>query len=389
MSAQVYLGIDLGAESGRVMAGLWDGATMRIEELHRFPNVPVEIAGTLRWDVLRLWAEIEHGLARAAQRFGAQIVSIGVDTWGVDYVLLSRSGELLGLPYYYRDPRTRGVMEAACERFGRAEIFAASGVQFMPINTLYQLIAARRDHPEILDAADCFLMIPDFFHWCLTGVRCVEFTNATTTQCFDPRQRAWSRALLDAFEIPARIFPQIVEPGSRLGGLRDRRGTIPVLRCRRRPHRTPPRVWGYIGSGTWSLLGLEVPQAILRARAAQQRHQRGRPDGTYRLLKNIMAFGSCMQARLDRGPERDYAIRAPAAEAAPFHSLIDPDDPRFAPPDYPGDPDFCRETGRAVHQTNAPAVLPDSLKYRDARLMEELSGERVSHTSLAAARNAL
>src|SRR6266550_6213776 len=191
MKEQCYLGIDLGAESGRVMAGLWNGKRMRLEEVHRFQNGPVEIAGTLRWDVLRLWSEIQHGLALAARAYGKAVRSVGVDTWGVDYVLLSKSSELLGHPYHYRDGRTRGMMERAFQRVSRAEIFAETGLQFMELNTLYQLLAVQQNNPELLAAADCLLMMPDYFHWCLSGVRRAEFTEATTSQFFHPTKRAW------------------------------------------------------------------------------------------------------------------------------------------------------------------------------------------------------
>lgn len=419
MSAQVYLGIDLGAESGRVMAGRWDGATMRLEELHRFANGPVEIAGTLRWDVLRLWAEIETGLTRAAARFGGEIVSIGVDTWGLDYVLLSRSGEMLGLPWHYRDPRTSGVMEAACARFGRAEIFAASGVQFMPINTLYQLIAARRDHPEILAAAECFLMIPDFLNWCLAGTRGVEFTNATTTQLLDPHTRSWSGTLLEAFEIPARIFPPIVEPGAALGAVRgsvrQRTGLGDAAVVAPATHDTGSAVagvptrhtgranWAYLSSGTWSLLGLEVPRAVVTPRALERNvTNEGGLDGTYRLLKNIMGLWlvqRCKRAFDARGPARDYGELVRLAEAAaPFRSLIDPDDPRFlAPADMPAAiRDFCRETGQPVPESEGAFIRccleSLALKYRLVLgWLEELGGERVEviHIVGGGARNVL
>jgi len=165
MRQQCYLGIDLGAESGRVMAGLWNGKTMRLQELHRFPNGPVEIGGTLRWDVLRLWSEIQQGLSFAARAYGKQIRSIGVDTWGVDFVLLSKNNELLGQPFHYRDSRTRGMLKHAFKRVSRKEIFAATGLQFMELNTLYQLLALQKASPALLNAADCLLMMPDFFHW--------------------------------------------------------------------------------------------------------------------------------------------------------------------------------------------------------------------------------
>ena len=216
-AAQVYLGIDIGAESGRVMAGLWDGKAMRLEEVHRFPNGAVELAGTLRWDVLRLWNEVQSGLAAAGQRFGEAVVSVGVDTWALDYVLLSKSNELLGLPYTYRDPRTLGLIDTACATVPRAEIFAATGLQFMEINTLYQLLALQRDHPELLAAADCFLMIPDFLHWCLTGTRSVEFTNATTTQFCDPITRKWAFGLLDRLGLPTPMLPADHRAGNKAG----------------------------------------------------------------------------------------------------------------------------------------------------------------------------
>ena len=177
MTERIYLAADLGAESGRVMAGTWDGRRIKLEELHRFPNGPVEVAGSLRWDVEKLWAEVQCGLGVAAKRFGAATASVGVDTWGVDYALLSREGELLGQPFNYRDARTRGMLAAASAKVPRAEIFSATGSQFLEINTLYQLLAAQRDQPDTLAAARCFLMMPDYFHWCLCGAR-VEIGRA-------------------------------------------------------------------------------------------------------------------------------------------------------------------------------------------------------------------
>jgi rhamnulokinase len=221
MAEQCYLGVDLGAESGRVMAGLWDGRRMRLEELHRFPNGPVHVAGTMRWDVLRLWSEVEQGLGLAAKRFGKSVVSVGVDTWGVDFVLLSKTGELLGQPYHYRDARTRGMLDHAFSRVPRAEIFAATGLQFMEISSLYQLLALQRNNPDLLAAADRFLMMPDFMHWCLCGSRAVEFTNATTTQFFHPTERNWSFEMLQKLGLPTHMLKEIVPPGTKLGQLRN------------------------------------------------------------------------------------------------------------------------------------------------------------------------
>ena len=202
------------------MAGLWNGKTIRLEEVHRFPNGPVYLGDSLRWDVVRLWAEIQSGLALAARKYGKAIVSVGADTWGVDYVLLNRHDEMLGQPYAYRDARTNGMMEKAFRKVPRAEIFAQTGLQFMQFNSLFQLLAAKQHTPELLDAADCLLFMPDFIHWALCGSRVAEFTIASTSQCLNPLTRNWATGLLKKFGLPARMFPKVVPPGTQLGALR-------------------------------------------------------------------------------------------------------------------------------------------------------------------------
>src|SRR5262245_34231182 len=191
MAQRVYLAIDLGAESGRVMAGLWNSRTLRLQEAHRFPNGPVNVGDTLRWDVIRLWAEIQNGLALAAKKYGKSIVSVGADTWGVDYVLLNKQNEMLGQPYHYRDARTNGIMEKAFKRVPRAEIFRKTGLQFMQLNTLFQLVALKQHSPDLLESADRLLFMPDLIHWGLCGSRVAEFTIASTSQCMDPLKRTW------------------------------------------------------------------------------------------------------------------------------------------------------------------------------------------------------
>jgi rhamnulokinase len=380
MNEQVYLGIDLGAESGRVAAGLWDGTHLRLEEIHRFPNGGIEIAGSLRWDVLRLWQEIQNGLALAERRFGKAIVSIGVDTWGVDFVLLSRSGELLGLPCTYRDSRTQGVMERTFATVPREEIFAETGIQFMGINTLYQLLALQERSPEVLDAADCFLTIPDFFNWCLTGVRACEFTNATTTQCVHPLTRDWSRGLLEKLGLPSRIFPQIIAPGTKIGRPRGIEVVAPAT------HDTGSAVvavpmrerCAYLSSGTWSLLGVELPSPILTDAALHANlTNEGGVDGTVRLLKNIMGLWLVQQCRRAFTLEYDYGelVRL-AAEAPALRSLIDPDDARFLnPPSMPeAIREFCRETNQPVPETDAAVVRCafESLALKYAAVLDSL-----------------
>jgi rhamnulokinase len=405
MAEQCYLGVDLGAESGRVMAGLWDGRHISLEELHRFSNGPVHVAGTMRWDVLRLWSEVEHGLGLAANRFGKSIVSVGVDTWGVDFVLLSKTEELLGLPYHYRDARTRGMLEVAFSQVPRSEIFAQTGLQFMEISTLYQLIALHRTHPELIDAADCFLMMPDFLHWCLAGSRVVEFTNATTTQCFHPSRRTWSCDLLEKFRLPANIFGDVVPPGTRIGTLRDsvaaRTGLNRIEVIAPATHDTGSAVaavptchtgsanWAYISSGTWSLMGVELQEALLSQRVLERNFtNEGGVNFTYRLLKNIMGLWLVQQCKRTfdaRGKNLDYAALVDlASQATPLRSLIDPDALKFLnPPDMPAAiQSFCRETNQPVPDSEGALVrcALDSLalKYQAVLCwLEELTGNRI------------
>ncbi|HSH95095.1 MAG TPA: rhamnulokinase [Roseimicrobium sp.] len=403
--SQVYLGIDLGAESGRVMAGHWDGRTMRLEEIHRFPNGAITVDGTLRWDIRRLWSEIERGLTLAATRFGNRIVSIGVDTWALDYVLLDKAGELIELPFNYRDPRTRGLVVEACQRVGRPEIFAASGLQFMEINTLYQLMAHQRSAPKSLASADRLLMIPDYLNYRLCGAKAAEFTNATTTQFLHPVSGKWSMDLLEKLGIPTHFLPEIVAPGSVLGRLSDAvkaatgLGDIPVIAPAAHDtgsavvgvptDRTGRANWAYLSSGTWSLLGVEVPKAILTSRTLELNlTNEGGVDGTYRLLKNIMGLWLVQQCKRSfdaRGKSLDYpALVQLAREAEPLRSLIDPDDARFLnPADMPSAiHDYCRETHQPIPETEGAlircALESLALKYRRVLgWIEEVTGEPV------------
>ena len=405
MSTECYLAVDLGAESGRVVAGLFDGSRVELKEVHRFPNGPVALADTLRWDVLRLWSEIQAGAARAAETFASSVRSIGVDTWGVDYVLMSASDEMLGHPYHYRDSRTAGLLAKATTRVPKPEIFAATGLQFMEINTLYQLLAVQQSSPQLLDLADRLLLMPDFFHWCLSGSRVVEFTNATTTQCFHPVEGQWSFDLLRRFDLPTHIFGQVVPPGTKLGALRagvasaTGLGRIDVVAPA--THDTGSAVaavptentgrpnWAYISSGTWSLIGLEVKEAVLSDKAlAYNVTNEGGIDGTYRLLKNVMGLWLVQECRrsLERqGKRLDYAtLVREAAQAAPFRSLVDPDDAGFLKPDDMPTAlkQWCRNSGQPVPETIGElvrcALESLALKYRMVlERLEELSGTPV------------
>jgi rhamnulokinase len=419
MAERVFVAVDLGAESGRVIAGVFDGRRVRLEELHRFPNGPVQLAGSWRWDALRLWSEVRQGLGVAAARFGAGVGSIGVDSWGVDYVLLSKSGEMLGQPFHYRDHRTDGVMDRVAAVVSRAEVFAATGVQFLPFNTLYQLLSARERTPELLACADRLLLMSDFFHWCLCGSTAVEFTNATTTQFFDPITRTWAADLLTRFGLPTHMLGEVVPPGTVLGTLRPdvragtRLGAVTVVAPA--THDTASAVaavptahtgssnWAYISSGTWSLVGVELPAANLSP-AARDRNltNEGGVNGTVRLLKNVMGLWLVQQCRAEfrrRGLEHDYDILIDQAEAAePKRSVIDPDDPRLLnPDDMPAAiTALCREASQPEPATPGQFVrcCLDSLalKYRRVvKMLEEVTGARIGaiHVVGGGARNRL
>src|SRR5437762_4416938 len=292
MSSQIVLAVDLGAESGRVMAvHFLSGGGLRLEEVHRFPNDPVAVCGTTHWDVLRLWREVQAGIANGLSH---QPASLGVDAWGVDFALLDAHGELLGNPVHYRDPRTEGMLERVFARVPKEQVFAQTGIQFMPINTLYQLMSLVERRSPQLDLARTFLTIPDLLHHWLSGSRVCEFTIATTTQLVNPRTGTWANELLSALDLPASIFPPIVPPGTRLGvydgipviapACHDTASAVAAV-----PARSPR--FAYISSGTWSLVGLEVKQPLVNAAAlAANASNEGGVAGTYRLLKNVMGL---------------------------------------------------------------------------------------------------
>jgi rhamnulokinase len=405
MPQQTYLAIDLGAESGRIIAGLWNGKTLKLEEVHRFANGPVNLAGSLRWDVLRLWTEIENGLGLAAKKYGKSIVSVGADTWGVDFVLLNKDQEMLGHPYHYRDVRTNGVMEKAFRKVPRSEIFTQTGLQFMQLNTLFQLLALKRTSPRLLDQADGLLFMPDYIHWALCGSQVAEFTIASTSQCLNPVSRSWATRLLKAFGLPTRIFPEIISPGTKLGPLRSsvaQRLGLPSAKVVAPPsHDTASAVagvpttntgkanWAYLSSGTWSLMGVEVERPSLSARTQELNlTNEGGLDGTCRLLKNIMGLWLVQQCKRSfdaRGKVYDYSELARLASQAPaLRSIINPDDPRFLnPPDMPkAIQEFCLESSQPVPSSPGEFVRCAyeslALKYQQVLTwLEELTGNRI------------
>jgi rhamnulokinase len=347
-----YLAIDLGASSGRVMLGRWDGRRFALHELHRFPNDPVPVLGHLHWDVLRLWQDILAGIARYAAQEDAPLSGIGIDTWAVDFGLLDAAGRLLGNPYHYRDRRTDGMPEYVDRRVPPAQVYAQTGIQRMPINTLYQFVSMRQSGDPQLVAAETLLLIPDLLHYWLTGRKVAEYTNATTTQFLDARGRGWTTDLIEALELPSRILPPVVAPGTILGdllpelrALTNLRQDVPIIASA--SHDTASAVAGipglddrsaYISSGTWSLVGVELPEPILseQARALNFTNEGG-VGGTIRFLKNVgglWLLQECQRQWQREGRQYSWTELVALAEAAaPLRSLVDPDAPEFLHPD--------------------------------------------------------
>ena len=355
MARKTVLAVDLGAESGRVMGVNFSGQGLELEELHRFPNGPVPVRGTLYWDFLRLWSEIRVGVAKG---MSIQPAGIGVDTWGVDFGLLDKDGNLLGNPVHYRDDRTVGMMEAVFTKVPREQIFARTGIQFMRLNTLYQLMSLVQTNSPILANADTLLMAPDLINYWFTGTKANEYTIASTSQLLDAEKRSWSQDLLTALNIPGQLFQEIVYPGTRLGSYDD----IPVFASA--SHDTASAVaavptetadYCYISSGTWSLMGLETREPILDETAlAANITNEGGVYGTYRLLQNSTGLWIVQQCRKSwqlAGQAFSYAQLVELAQKArPLMSLINVNDPHFLPPGNHPEfvRDFCRRTGQAV-----------------------------------------
>jgi rhamnulokinase len=395
--AKAHLAVDLGAESGRVFIGSCDRGVLSIREIHRFSNQPVVYGRTSHWDVARLWSEICHALSMTDL---ADVASIGVDAWGVDYALLGEGGELLQNPYHYRDPRNLAAMEDVLTLVTKEEIYRETGVQFMPINTLNQLFAARRETPEILAAAHRLVMIPDLFHYWLSGSAFCEYTAASTTQLANPKTRSWSKHLMRALGLPDQLPAQVVEPGSILGNL------LPNLSNSRKNHIrviapashdtasaiaaiSPSGGTAFLSSGTWSLVGIELKAPILSGAAMKMNFtNEGGVAGTTRLLKNVMGLWmlQCFRNGWNQeGPDFNYEQLTQAARSAPaFQHLVDPDDTSFLNPPNMAEAfgGFCRKTDQPIPDSPgayARGILESlALKYRIViRNLETLTGQPV------------
>lgn len=349
MSVSCHLAVDLGAESGRIMSARIEAGRIALSEVHRFDNRPIEHKGVLRWNFERMMDEIKIGLARAVRQ-EKRIASLGVDTWGVDYGLLDRNGRLLEPPVHYRDGRTRNILDVAYRIMPPREVYNATGIQLMPINTLFQLLACRMQTPETLARADKLLFMPDLIVYFLTGTMQAEATIASTSQMMDMRTRAWSDPVLEAFGIPRRLLPDIVAPGGIVGKIKPdlaaALGCEPFDVVRVGGHDTASAVagvparedtrWAFLSSGTWSLIGQELPEPIIDdASYGAQLANEGGLNRTVRLLKNIAGLWlvqQCRQSWADQGESYSYAQLTDMAASAVAPAMIDVDHPSFAEP---------------------------------------------------------
>src|SRR5919106_2405239 len=392
-----YLAVDLGAESGRVVLGRFDGGRVWLEEVHRFPNMPVRLPDGLHWDVLRILSEVKDGLAKTMRQ--EKIEGIGIDSWGVDFGLLDGEGALVSTPYHHRDARTEGMMEKAFGFVPKEEIYQTTGIQFLPINTLYQLLAMRGS--PLLEAAETMLLIPDLMNYWLTGEKACEYTNATTTQLLALEEGGWAGDLFEKLDLPSGLFSPVVSPGTELGpvlpGVAEEIGAGPQV-FTVASHDTASAVvavpaegedFAYISSGTWSLVGVELSGPVVTEEGLRANFtNEGGFGGKTRLLKNVMGLWLLQECRgqwTSEGHEYSYEELTRLAEGAPpAGPLVDPDHPAFL---APGDMasrirSYCRATGQ--NPPEEPAAVARcvfeslALKYRHAiEQAESLAGRAI------------
>ena len=351
MSVPTFLAIDLGAESGRVILGCLDRKRLQIKEMSRFPNRMLSIHGHLYWNIYRLFEEIKMGLGICVAK--AKVKSLALDTWGVDFGLLADDGTILGLPFAYRDPHTQGAMEEFSKMISRDRIYQLTGIQFMPLNSLFQLFALKRDKSSHLEAAKDLLFMPDIFNYLLTGEKKTEFTFATTSQLYNPRRGDWEEELFKALDVPRSLMQEIVQPGTIIGNL-DKEisqslgiDSLPVIAVA--SHDTGSAVaavpatgqdWAYISSGTWSLMGIETRDPIINGRTLKLNFtNEGGVENSFRFLKNITGLWLLQECRKawarEKGHNYERLIKK-ALDTKPFQIFIDPDWEGFLnPPDMP------------------------------------------------------
>ena len=391
---KIYLAIDLGGGSGRVLAGKFDGQRIELHELNRFANTPLELPDGRHWNVTGIYLNILEGLRLAAKHYGKSVTSMGIDTWGVDYGLLDAEGHLLGLPFQYRDHRTNGMMEKAFSILPRKELYEATGIQMMFFNTAFQLLSETGQRSPMLHHAQDLLFTPDLLGYWLTGQKTQERSIASTSQLYDPQTKNWNYPLIERLGIPTHLFKEISDSGSPLGKLRSNlqedTGLTGLSVITVGGHDTASAVAAvpssvkspaYLSSGTWSLMGVELPAPVISEDSYQDAFTNETGVGnTIRFLKNICGLWLIQESRrywLDHGQDYSYADMAGlAAQAEPFRSLIDPDDPRFADAGHMPEriQAYCQETRQPIPNTPGEVIrcIYESLALRYAEVWTKL-----------------
>lgn len=403
MAEKQYIAVDLGAESGRVMLGSLGDSGIQLKEMHRFANGAVRAGKTLYWDILHLWSEIQTGIARTMDE-GPAIQGIGIDTWGVDFGLMDRHGDLLGNPVHYRDSRTEGMVEEFFRRISPEKVFAITGSQTMAINTLFQLVSLAVGNPELLAQADRLLFIPDLLGYWMTGTMRTEYTIASTSQMLDARLRQFSPEILAAAGLRESLFAPMILPGQKIAAVNSPSAAfakimgVPLLAVG--SHDTASAVaavpargkdWLFLSSGTWSLLGVEVNEPVLSPRAREfNLTNEGGLDGTIRLLKNIAGLWplqECRRAWAREGKDFEYRTLVQLAREEPPHTaLLDLNDPlMLSAGEMPRKiADHCRRRGQKVPESPGrfTRVILESLaeSYAQVRqMLEEVTGRKFTH----------
>lgn len=386
-----FFAVDLGATSGRTIICSFSEKGLELEEINRFPNPLIEVGGHFYWDIYTLYQSVIEGLRRAARK-GVEITSIGIDTWGVDFVCVGRDGHLLRQPYSYRDPHTTGAPEALFQRIPRSRVYGATGIQVMNFNSLFQLDTLRRNGDSALQAAANILFMPDALSYLLTGEMVTEYTVASTAQLVNAQTRRLEPELLEAVGLTERHFGRFVFPGQRVGVLTEEvqrltgLGAVPVIAVA--GHDTASAVaavpalnrnFAYLSSGTWSLMGIETDTPVINKETEELNFtNEGGVEGTIRLLKNICGMWLLERCRAAWGETSYPELIAEAEAAEPFRSLINPDDTVFA---NPADMEkairtYCTDTRQPVPETRGEVVrcIFESLALRYRQVLENLRG---------------
>jgi len=393
MKERKFLAFDLGAESGRALVGILKDERLEVEEIHRFINKPIEILGRLYWNLPQIFQEIKEGIGKAFSKY-PDIESIGIDTWGVDFGLVTKEGYLAGLPVCYRDHRTDEILNKAFKVMPRERIYSLTGIQIMQINTLFQLYSMVLENSSLFNATHKLLFMPDLFNFMLTGEMKTEFSIATTSQLYNPIKDAWEEELFEKFGIPMEIMPEVTMPGTEVGKISESikrefnlKDVSVISPC---GHDTACAVasvpaegsdWAYISSGTWSLMGVEIKEPIINKDSLEANFtNEGGVNKTFRFLKNIMGLWLLQSVRriwMKEGVELSYSeITNLAEESEPFQYFVNPDDDSFLnPPNMESAiKEFCKRTHQKVPKTKGEIIrcILESLAFRYKEVFETL-----------------